>query len=62
MLELLSYECKKQCNDRCPCVTNNINCTYMCSCRDCNNSITFDGSDNETMNDDDNDYHDEEDI
>ena len=34
----------------------------MCSCRDYNNSITTDESDDETMNDDDADYHDEEDI
>ena len=62
MLELLSCECKNQCNDRCQCVTNNLNYTDMCSCRDCNNSITFDESDDEIINDDDDDYHDEEDI
>ena len=55
VLELLSCECKNQCNDRCQCVTNNLNCTDMCSCRDCNNSNTIDESDDETMNDDDDD-------
>ena len=34
----------------------------MCSCRDWNNSIAIDESDDETMNDDDYDYHDEEEI
>ena len=43
-------------------MTNNLNCTDMCFCRDCNNSITIDESDGETRNDDDDDYHDEEDI
>ena len=62
MLELLSCECKNQCTDRCQRVTNNLNCTDMCFCRDCNNSITIDESDGETRNDDDDDYHDEEDI
>ena len=62
MLELLSCECKNQCNDRCQLVTNNLSCTDMCSCRDCNNSITIDESDDETMNGDDDDCHDEEDI
>ena len=66
VLELLSCECKNQCNDRCQCVTNNFKCTDMLifrySCRDCNNSITIDESDDETMNDDDDDYYDEEDI
>ena len=62
MLEPLSCECKNQCNDRCQCVTNNLNCRDMCSCHDCNISITIDESDDETMNDDDNDYHVEEDI
>ena len=62
MLELLSCECKNQCNDHCQCVTNNLNYTDMCSRRDYNNSITFDESDDETMNDNDDNYHDEEDI
>ena len=62
MLELLSCECKNQCNDRCQSVTNNLNCTDMCSHRDYNNSITFHESDDETMNDNDDNYHDGEDI
>ena len=55
MFEFSSCESKNQCNDRCQCVTNNLNCTDTCSCRDCKNSNTIDESDDETMNDDDDD-------
>ena len=69
VLELLTYESKSRCSDHCPCVTNNLKCTGMCSCRDWNNTVEIDSdmesddeSDKSYEHGDNHAYDDEEDI
>ena len=57
----MSCECKKRCSNDCPCVTNNLNCTDMCSCHACENSLEISVSDEELENEDGYASDDEED-
>ena len=53
-------ECRKICNKHCPCVANNLNCTDMCSCRNCENMVEINTSDEEVNNEDEYGSDDEE--
>ena len=57
----MSCGCKKRCSNDYPCVTNNLNCTDMCSCHACENSLEISVSDEELENEDDYASDDEED-
>ena len=48
----MSCDCKKKCNESCLCAVNNLKCTDMCSCKNCDNATTieiYDGDDNESL-------------
>ena len=53
-------EYRKICNKHCPCVANNLNCTDMCSCCNCENMVEINTSDEEVNNKDEYGSDDEE--
>ena len=43
-------ECKKKCDKTCLCASNDLKCTDMCSCNNCDNKATIDEMyDNESV-------------
>ena len=57
----MSCDCKRKCENDCICLTNGLNCTDMCSCEDCRNTVIVESDDNEYDTEADDDDKEEED-
>ena len=56
----MSCDCKRKSENDCICLTNGLNCTDMCSCKDCRNTVIVESDDNETEYDTEDDDDDDE--
>ena len=61
VLELLSCECKKKCDETCLCASNDFKCTDMCSCNNCDKKTPIDETYDDESNDSLGEYSDESD-